>query len=85
MLLCYRYLIKFRDSADKIHVKIVCDTAEGLAKFHRLIRQDSSIVKCAREYCYSVDVDKLGIIQDVLTDLDEHFDSEENVSNEKEN
>lgn len=69
ILYTYRYLFKKNGDVQTIGVKYVTDTAEGLKALEEIIRSDSDILSCVREYISSVDCSLIGIVDKVKEEI----------------
>lgn len=76
----YRYTFKLKDH-NEIGVKYVSDTSAGHTEFVRKVVADDNVERLAREYCSSVDVSRICILETLKnSDL---YKKEEEVKNEE--
>lgn len=63
---CYRYMWTLKGVKDKVNVKIVTDTFDGLVTFEKSIKDSvKDLENFGREYVCEYDFGKIGLFEDL--------------------
>uniref|UniRef100_A0AAU8B7W4 Uncharacterized protein n=1 Tax=Dulem virus 209 TaxID=3145686 RepID=A0AAU8B7W4_9VIRU len=73
MVYSYRYVMKMKSTSDSenplLRVQFLTAPEEGIAEFERHIRSSMDIESCSREYLCQIDLTKMSILKDVMTEV----------------